>query len=521
MSHGPPKRKVLVLGDGVTAVHLSKKLLSKGLQVILSCPEFEERGQLCQDVVSLPGSRLEALQGQVGEFDVFLSSKGKTVQHRVGVVAVAYEAQCEPSYPIPDTSRHERIWSLTDLEHCLYKKRSFPSDVKNVVFLDNLDGAGTTASSERLFRLILDLKHNQEVICYLLSAQVNVASRGLELLYGQVREGGCLIIKPDELAVKITPKGPSVSFRDPILEQGLTLLPDLLVLGEAYRPYPELDRLSRLLSLETSAHGYLQADNVQRAICLTNRKGILVVGGTICPMTRFETEQNIQAAVTEIHGVFEWLRKSHHPEPIKCNLDLCAVCLTCYRVCPHGAIQFTVKPIFLHLACEGCGMCTSVCPCEALELLGFERAALLRSIRNVPSRENKARYPSIIAFACQKSAAKILQSMDEKDPVRMSVYWIEVPCAGSLRMKYILDSLLRRKTVDGVLVVSCHQDNCRSGTGTSQARQLVGSVKKLLSAIGWNKASVDFISTAPHDRSELIRKILLFRDYLYDLDEDR
>ena len=51
------------------------------------------------------------------------------------------------------------------------------------------------------------------------------------------------------------------------------------------------------------------------------------------------------------------------------DAEKCAICLTCLRCCPHGAICIASEKRaaeIVRTACYGCGICMSVCPARAI-----------------------------------------------------------------------------------------------------------------------------------------------------------
>ena len=50
----------------------------------------------------------------------------------------------------------------------------------------------------------------------------------------------------------------------------------------------------------------------------------------------------------------------------------CVICLTCYRCCPHGAIYWDNRAIISPVACQGCGICASECPMDAIQFGDFK-----------------------------------------------------------------------------------------------------------------------------------------------------
>jgi heterodisulfide reductase subunit A-like polyferredoxin len=65
------------------------------------------------------------------------------------------------------------------------------------------------------------------------------------------------------------------------------------------------------------------------------------------------------------------------------DADKCAYCLTCLRVCPYGAMgkdpaQRVAQVI--RTACQGCGICASECPAEAITLRNLDRDSVLTAM---------------------------------------------------------------------------------------------------------------------------------------------
>jgi coenzyme F420-reducing hydrogenase delta subunit/Pyruvate/2-oxoacid:ferredoxin oxidoreductase delta subunit len=511
MKGASPQKYVAVLGDGETARHLSERLVKRGFPVLLLLAEAGDMGRIPEGSECLAGARVVSMTGQVGDFILCLEVQHRIVERSVGFVVAAYEAVREPVYDILGDPGHDQVWTLSRAEEAL-EKTGPPPGVKRVIVLDALDGLNTTAGSERLLALIARLQEEHGVACCLITCQVKVASRGLEMLYGRVRDGGCLVARTDLVAVGLESGEVNVRFDDVVLDKDLSTSGDLLVVGEMERPAPELQRLGALFGLETGPAGYLQSDNLLRSTCLTNRRGVFVVNGSAYGMDSWERTQNLSAVAAELSGLSRWVADQGPVEQILYDRDLCATCLTCFRVCPHGAIHFTDKPHFLSLACQRCGICTSLCPGEAIELSGAEKPLFQEKI--FQEENGKEAHPRITGFVCQRSADLLRRDGCENDDVLGSVNWVEVPCAGALRTQYLLDPLGRRKGADGVVVVSCHRDNCRSGDGTLRAVAMVNRVKALLNTLDMDEGTVAHIPLAPNEGNRLRREIALFRDGL-------
>ena len=513
MNSLPAEKKVAVLGNGETAGRVCEELLRKGFPVLMLMPPETDADTVPAGAECVRGAVLSSVKGQVGDFSLNFQVGDRREERRAGFVVVAYECIREPVYDVLGTPPHDRVWSVAGLEEQLAGGR-FPGEYRRVLFLDSLDGLSTVAGSERFLNLIVNLQEQHGTACCFVTCQVKVASPGLENLYGRMRDGGCFVAKTDSVDLEVGPKAIRTRFDDIVLDDVLTVSGDLLVVGERERPAPELGKLAEILGLETDQNGYLQGDNLLRVPCLTNRRGVLVAGGSVGGLSTWQRSQNIPAVVEEVSSLAVWLDKVPPVEQIFYDRDRCATCLTCFRVCPHRAILFTDKPHFLHLACQRCGICTSLCPNEAIELSGFEKPAFFEHLFSGKRADQTGEYPRTTGFVCQRSADLVRRYLDEGNRAFAAVHWIEVPCAGTLRSQYILETLARPEGADRVVVVSCHRDNCRSGDGTSRAANMVQQVKGLLKTLDMDERLVEHVPLAPNEGERLKREMLLFHGAL-------
>lgn len=501
-------RTVMVIGGGATAGELARRLVDAAVPVIVAAPDEEGARPQLAGVEWICG-RVRGVTGQVGGFDVRLVAGGEETERRAGMLVLALATEHRP-IEIPGFA--VLGGSIRPLSEVLKEagEGTLPPALKRFVFLDRLDGFSTVASSERLLRCALNIQSGPGAAVTILTSQLKVASPGLESLYGRLREAGALVLKTGEVQPEVGPQGVTIHYADPILEEEVSLDADLLVVAEDERPSQEFEAVAGVLRLERDQQGFLQADNVLRKPCLTNRRGVLVAGSSAGAATEWDTAQSVASVLSELHELDRWLNEAEHPETILYNRDYCAFCLTCFRVCPHVAIHFTDRPHFLTLACQSCGLCASACPGEALELVGHEKDTFFKRLGGL-SPIGAPGAKRIVAVACSKSAARVLASLPADAPERKELEWVEVPCAGTVRATSLLRLLAMRDMVDGVLLLACHEGNCRSGTGTIYGRRLVEGIQGLLRAVGADAARIAFISTAANDERVLAEAMDAFR----------
>jgi coenzyme F420-reducing hydrogenase delta subunit/Pyruvate/2-oxoacid:ferredoxin oxidoreductase delta subunit len=185
------------------------------------------------------------------------------------------------------------------------------------------------------------------------------------------------------------------------------------------------------------------------------------------------------------------------------DADKCAACLTCYRACPHGAIQPNTsqhRMDILDPACWQCGICAAVCPGQALEH-GSLRTSQMHEVLQVATQEILGKRP-IIAFACRQSAVLAADGAGQAGlALPTDVLLVDVPCAGLVGEQIVLDAV--EQGARGVLVLGCHHDNCRSLWGSDLSRKRVDRVREALAAVGVDGERVRFHTLAANEPHRL------------------
>jgi len=108
-------------------------------------------------------------------------------------------------------------------------------------------------------------------------------------------------------------------------------------------------------------------------------KGIYFAGLAHYPKPIDETISQAQAAAAKAVTVFSKEYITTGNEVASIDLELCAACLTCARICPSGAVIINAigKPYVEPAKCRGCGICVVECPTKAVILEHFKNDPIL------------------------------------------------------------------------------------------------------------------------------------------------
>lgn len=109
----------------------------------------------------------------------------------------------------------------------------------------------------------------------------------------------------------------------------------------------------------------------------------------------------------------------------------------------------------------------------------------------------KTSLPKIVVFCCYQSAyeaADMAGTMRLSLPENLNI--IRVPCTGKVDTVHILKAF--ELGAEGVMVLACHEENCKFLTGNTRARKRVEYLKGILEEIGLEKERLEIYNLAPN-----------------------
>jgi quinone-modifying oxidoreductase, subunit QmoB len=511
---------VLVIGGGVAALKSASEIAGLGYRVILV--EKDETLGLAKEMQPLPGltdkdraiisdlmegvgadKMVEILTGTVlagaagvpGDFKVWLSRTGEILERRVGAVVVAADYNVEPLNQAYGLTLSECVVTQSELEKTL-ENGSDTLAGKSIAFVSGLAQNGTPLSMERVFRSVLALSKIKGCTTFIYTDDLKVAGDHLEQLYLEGRNSGANYFKLSEMPIiEQVEKNLTISFNDPVLRQPVKMTPDMIVVEEAMGVDEITPGLAEVLKIDTGSQGFLQTENVHRFPVNSNREGIFVAGASrmVQSLSRaFADAENVALRIRDLLGDGTKMVPLHQAVV---DSGKCTFCLTCYRCCPHGAIYWDAdnKPVISQLACQGCGICASECPMDAIQIGDYSDAHMIEKIGD--GLAEKSEDPTILAFCCLNSALEAGEMADSfKLKIPAGLKMIKVPCAGKVDTDYIMKAFA--KGADGVIVMACHTGNCKSERGNTFAGWRVNDAQRMLEEVGLGKERLLFATVA-------------------------
>ncbi len=455
---------VLILGDSACARRIEEDLAARGISAVRETAEAAD------------------CRGGIGEFTVVFRGNGETRRQRAAAVIIAGDGETRPTHEDLGLTLSPAVRPLSDIQ-----SDQLPDPLEDgsgsAVFLHGLTWEPPPATAEAVMDAAIALARDRGIRAYILTANLKVARNGLEKRYRQAREAGVVFAKVTETRPEVqqTASDVRIRFTDEVTRKVFTLTPGLTVVDGRFVPSPAVTDLAAAFRLHPDPAGFPQADNVHRLSVHTNRKGVFVAGPARGLMAEDDQSADADAAVAAAIAVLEG-KVPEAPQRAEINRNQCVRCFTCYRVCPHRAVLASSTRLdVMPAACAGCGICATECPRGAIRFDPYAPAEIARQIG--AAREAEAGTPFTVAFLCSRSAVPardLAAASGWAAPDGLMV--IEVPCAGALSTEHLFAAL--RARADGVLVLSCHPDNCSSQEGTLNARRKVEECRSFLAGVG-------------------------------------
>jgi heterodisulfide reductase subunit A-like polyferredoxin/coenzyme F420-reducing hydrogenase delta subunit len=537
---------VLIIGGGLTGVKAASDIAELGYNVlliekdseignpkqlpgsILGLNKGEDKG--LQDLVDrvMADDRIEvytqmsliSVTGVPGDFNIRLSKGDDVIEYKVGAIVVATDFSLETlnekyglglSENVVTQSRMEAILALED-----ERKKILETCPRNIAFLVGFGQDVTPLVNERVMRSILAISEIDGCNVYVYVSDMKVASDSLERMYKEGREKGVIYFKLKEIP-RITQNGErlNIAFFDPVIRRNIELASDLLVVEEAICADPINRELAELLRIDLGPGGFLQNENVHLFPVRSNREGIFVVGSSRQVQNLPWAWTDVENVAIEVKDLLGNGKKMVPKDRAVVDRGKCAICLTCYRCCPHGAIYWDSRAIISSVACQGCGICASECPNNAIQIGGFNDIQIIKEIKECVEQPGNGE-PCMIAFCCENSAFEAAQMAKAfKMHLPTGLHIIKVPCAGKVDIHYIMTAFV--EGADGVLVMACYQGNCKSERGNIYAGLRVDNVHRMLEETGFEKDRLRFANIASNMGPEFSTIVLDLEERIKEL----
>lgn len=424
-------QKALIIGGGIAGMTAAITLAEQGFEVYLVEKEEELGGNLRHIYTTLAArdvqkflrmmtedvknnglikvftrAKICSIKGFIGNYETeILLADGRTEKFFHGVVIIAtgaYEYKPDEylygKNPKVITQREvEEIFLSRDAN--VLEERSIAASVQKldhptIVMIqcvgsrnENKEYCSRICCSMAIKNALQFLENNPKARLYILYKDIRTYGFR-EDYYRQARELGINFIRYDD---NNKPKLDNnngklrVILTEPILKEEIAIEPDLVVLSNGIEPNPDNKELAKMLKVPLNSDGFFLEAHVKLRPVDFATEGVFVCGLAHSPMAIDEAISQAKAAAARATNILA--NKKYYAEATVSyvNEDLCAGCGMCTSVCHYEAIEITIKDgkrvsSVKEALCKGCGTCAASCPSGAMNQYGFTKQQIMAMV---------------------------------------------------------------------------------------------------------------------------------------------
>ncbi len=434
----PVQQSALVVGGGAAGMTAAIALAGQGFAVHLVEKEAELGGnlrqihtpsagfdpqallrELTQKVAALSGicthleSQVKSSSGFVGNFKSTIQHRDgslSTIEHGVTILATGGQEYRGGDYGY---GHSERIVTQMEFERMLagrvtgWNDSDLPSSVVMIQCVGPAEQYCSRICCTVALKNALALKaRNPEAQIAILFKDIRTFGFK-ERLYSEARRQGVVFARYDDAHKPVVelaqgedgnlpafqPAAPSLRIRchEPILNQDITLTPDLLVLSMPVTPQPDARTLASLFKVPLDADGFFLEAHVKLRPVDFSSEGVFMAGMAHYPKFADEAIIQAQAAAARAARILSRSTLKAGGRVAVVDAARCTGCLTCVRVCPFGIPAITANlsgvgdilgAAYIEPAvCQGCGSCAAECPAYAIQLMHYTDAQMIAKVR--------------------------------------------------------------------------------------------------------------------------------------------
>ena len=210
-----------------------------------------------------------------------------------------------------------------------------------------------------------------------------------EDIYREARLKGIRFIRydmDDKPLVEKTNDRLRVTVNDQVIKRPVQIDTDIITLASAIMPRIDNNVFSKLFKVALNQDGFfMEAHAKLRPVDFANA-GIFVCGLAHGPKAIDEAISQAQATVSRACTILSHKEMMVGGPVADVDPNLCAICLTCVRVCPFGVPQIDYENAVAKIdpgACQGCGSCASVCPNNAIQVRHYKDSQMIPKLMAV------------------------------------------------------------------------------------------------------------------------------------------
>jgi len=350
---------------------------------------------------------------------------------------------------------------------------------------------------------LLIKEHWPEIKLYVYYIDIRAFGKGFEDLYKRAKKAGVVFIRglPGEVTENKENHNLIMVGEDLTANKFYKMETEMLVLSVGIEPRADSSVIQRLLTLSKTSDGFFMEAHPKLRPVDTPTGGVFLAGCAEGPKDIKDSVTQASAAAGRAGILMAKGCVTVEAITSRITLDKCTGCGLCTKVCPYNAISVnkeTKKAEVVEAACAGCGTCGAECPFGAIEMRHFTDEQINEQI-DAATRENADK--KIVAFCCNwcsYAGADFAGVSRMQYPPNARI--IRTMCSGRVATKFVERAF--RNGAAAVLVAGCHLNDCHYINANYQTKKRIERLWSKLEKLGIdkNRLQLAWISAAEGEK---------------------
>ena len=355
---------------------------------------------------------------------------------------------------------------------------------------------------------LLIKEHWPETKIYVFYVDIRAFGKGFEDLYKRARKEGIVFIRglPAEISEDRKTHNLWLMGENTLLKELYKVNVGMAILSVGIEPRRDSDVTQRLLVLSKTNDGFFMEAHPKLRPVDTPTGGVFLAGCAEGPKDIKDSVTQASAAAARAGILMAKGKVTVEAITPRVLEEKCKACGLCTKVCPYNAIVLNKelkRAEVIEAACAGCGTCGAECPFGALYMRHFTDEQIMAQVDALTEQDADKK---IIAFCCNWCA---YAGADFAGVSRMqyptNVRIIRTMCSGRVSPKFVERAFARGAA--GVLVAGCHIGDCHYINANVQTQKRVEKLWTKMEKLGLNKDRLQLLWASAAEGERVASKV--------------
>lgn len=405
-------------------------------------------------------AEIVSIKGSAPKFEIEYRDRDKRGNQKFSALIIAGQEIEKQSLQVSDKGKDQFL----SFNRFLYLAQNNPHTIpESIVIRMDFEPIPSKSVFRKALRAGLTLTKSGRQISFIIRHMLVNGLDGQQL-YNRARRQGIRFLRVNHSEdVQVMPASDNIGLvikERTLVGLDLELKTHCLVVPETIIPHPNIIRIAEILGMDLDESGILKSRNIWLGSEKSQKKGIYYLDQDLDETGNILALEGIFNDIDHLNDCY-----GDQPHSVSINFNNCRRCLTCYRICPHGAVRFENgnQPVINSAACYSCGLCLASCPA-----LAIDSTLISDTVYSQPKSKLKT-----VMFACERSGALAAKGIEFAPNIQVK----RVPCVCRLSTNIILKAM--ENGAERVIISSCHENNCRSEKGPRHVRSIQETLGKI------------------------------------------